>query len=529
MIVHGNRQYVLEGIGEWIGKGHAAFEGMGGGKTLHSTANYMWGSSGKDTVTQQEIDKEVGELTYVDIRTEKGMTIIMGIMSSGEMISWYQKLEEEEQRERGGREGIPTLGALDEAINAAVASLNIPGTIDEEIIDGSAPTQVVGLEGSKYATDSEQKGSDDYDAGLMLNDLGEERPTSDEREEQLRGQGAKRAPLRGHYKMPKCEETPLMINGRDALCTLKDIVYNGNVLRHVAVARRGTDEDSLTKCIEIQIVGDGIMLEVRESTLKVGGGTTEGWNVMRLEIESVANEEESRRGIELLTEGYETYQLAKERSINRAKKEAFGEVREVRMMTALLLTASRIASAVEGREIERRRKERKDEEEIGKGQEISRNYVAAVKRRENERYEAEKAAEEAAEAQVATQGAERVALDAKQAAIQQRLADKICNLEMTKENASAEKVIEVGASIREDRVTLGAAAKQGVAQAEINLGKDFVVIEGISYKIVEITTHFVSDLTVAGSKGHPTVVGKVATLLVAILEEGSMRKWGAKA
>lgn len=69
---------------------------MGGGKTLHSTVNYMWGSSGKDTVTQQEIDKEVGELTYVDIRTEKGMTIIMGIMSSGEMISWYQKLEEEE-------------------------------------------------------------------------------------------------------------------------------------------------------------------------------------------------------------------------------------------------------------------------------------------------------------------------------------------------------------------------------------------------------------------------------------------------
>ena len=55
--------------------------------------------------------------------------------------------------------------------------------------------------------------------------------------------------------------------------------------------------------------------------------------------------------------------------------------------------------------------------------------------------------------------------------------------------------------------SLAAAARERIAQVEIDHGKGFMVAESISPKTMEITYQFDSDLTDAESRGLPNAVG----------------------
>ena len=63
---------------------------------------------------------------------------------------------------------------------------------------------------------------------------------------------------------------------------------------------------------------------------------------------------------------------------------------------------------------------------------------------------------------------------------------------------------------------------------EVTTAPGFVVVEGVSHKSMEITTHFVSDLTEEEIRGAPAAVAKLASLMDQVLGEGGMRRWSIK-
>ena len=63
---------------------------------------------------------------------------------------------------------------------------------------------------------------------------------------------------------------------------------------------------------------------------------------------------------------------------------------------------------------------------------------------------------------------------------------------------------------------------------EVTTAPGFVVVEGVSHKTMEITSHFVSDLTEEEIRGAPAAVAKVASLMDQVLGEGGMQRWSIK-
>ena len=59
---------------------------------------------------------------------------------------------------------------------------------------------------------------------------------------------------------------------------------------------------------------------------------------------------------------------------------------------------------------------------------------------------------------------------------------------------------------------------------EVTTAPGFVVVEGVSHRTMEITSHFVSDLTEEEIRGAPVAVAKVASLMDQVLGEGGMRR-----
>jgi hypothetical protein len=536
VLVHGTRQYCLEEMSGWVGKGNEVFEGLGGEQTLKSAVEYTWSrTKSGDIVSQEFIDSKTKDKEFVDTRQEEGMRVVMTLLNGGGEIDWVQELDEQENPALNPP--TPTQGASDGTLEGMVANLAGQLDRDEEMAEAEAEDTVaarlVGLAGSRHADpgtipDSEEEVSDDGGAGKRKDNEAEARRPPPVR--------IPRTPMPGFGATPRTRAgKTLMYDSRHTLDVLQNMVDNGNLLKEITSAGNGSDEDNLARCIELKIDADGIMLEVRESRTREEGGTLGGWDVMRREAMRVGGEA-TELGFAIIEAAHAAYLVSKDRKISREKygvEEKLSHVLEgVRVIAdlSLLVAATQGIGSVEDAErVEKARNDRREEERHMEEKKSSRRAVEIHKRKENEDYERTKRHTEAAEE---AEKKHRVEIERKKtelAALNQAIADKKSKLEIIKENASAEETLQVAAEVQNAQRSLEETAKKHAGVVETNVGGGFMVVEGISHKSVEITSHFVSDLTDDERKGLPNAIVKVASMLSDLLESSGFSKWGLRA
>ena len=100
---------------------------------------------------------------------------------------------------------------------------------------------------------------------------------------------------------------------------------------------------------------------------------------------------------------------------------------------------------------------------------------------------------------------------------------------MTKGTLTVDEMLEKSAEAvkMSEKANLAEAAVAEPTR-EVTTAPGFVVVEGVSHKSMEITAHFVSDLTEEEIRGVPAAVAKVASLMDQVLGEGGMRRRSIK-
>ena len=98
------------------------------------------------------------------------------------------------------------------------------------------------------------------------------------------------------------------------------------------------------------------------------------------------------------------------------------------------------------------------------------------------------------------------------------------HLNMTEGAMSVDKMLKKSAEVvrMNEKANL---VKAAVAEPtlEVTTAPGFIVVEGVSHKCIEITSHFMSNLTKEEIRGAPAAVAKVSALMDQVLGEGGMR------
>ena len=224
------------------------------------------------------------------------------------------------------------------------------------------------------------------------------------------------------------------------------------------------------------------------------------------------------------------YDLAKEKRIERKRERGDRRMmRECRNMLKLIEAAHGIGSMEDKRTLDAERRKRTVEEGTEKEKEDSYKAMAAAKKREEEAtrriQEKEAAMEKAAEEQ-------KVEIETrKQEALLKRTQadDAKFHLDMTKGTMTVDEMLKKSAeAVKMNEKANLAEAAAAEPTREVTTVPGFVVGEGVSHKSMEITSHFISDLTEEEVRGAPAAVAKAASLMDQVLGEGGMRRWSVK-
>ena len=88
------------------------------------------------------------------------------------------------------------------------------------------------------------------------------------------------------------------------------------------------------------------------------------------------------------------------------------------------------------------------------------------------------------------------------------------HLDMTKGSMTVDEMLKKSAEAVQmsEKADLAEAAAAEPTR-EVTTAPRFVVVEGVLHKSMEITSHFVSDLTEEEIRGAPAAVAKVASLM----------------